>query len=715
MQVKNLKLNKVLPFFFLYGLALFFFTPLFAQDTLYIKDTLFFSASTDTLFIVGNSDIVNGGGYVKQQAGNWFFDGNITRHNTAVYTAGKNTNAKLIYIGQGRDTLNLPGDTTGILIMQARSASDTLELLSRFHSYSGFDYQKGVLYAPETNPIVFLDFKTGTKSHVMDSSFVSGYAVWKLDNTFTTGDTLIYPLGDSVSRPMKVIPKENPPPPNAFTGQGTETRIKIGFLRNSLPDAAVPGYYKPVWGYWRGVYEAGGLQTSDSLKFEVSLRISDTLPPLSAYRTIYSYDEFQGYNKIATEYDTMSVYPVLYARAKSFFYPVGFVGGSPATDSIFLALARYDCFVGKFNAPNPLCEGDTVGVSISLDSAGVEEVTAATFSWSISSDGGTSFGAPVDSNGVLYANLGALYGTNGAINPYQIKLILSDAYCKDSMVMDMPVDTAIKVKLTAFLEGAYDKTSQQMRANADYFNLLKNIYEDNGNYSPWKLDSMFPGYSVPIAIQDSAVDVVRIIVQDGSGNVVDSAWGWLMQNGRINDFKTGQYWVTNFGCGADAPAPGNYRLSVLHKNHIPVSATALTVLNKTFGTTGGVSQYSLASEANVLGIADYNYYLDSAVTPSYRVLMPAGNAINTPGMDEYEVNAFDFYRFNLVNGTTATPAYLKEDFNLDGYVNAADFPFVSTNNDRLMRAAYPLLPLLNGAKIKQPQNTSKNNNIKNDD
>ncbi len=721
MQVKNLKSDKLILTFFLFltrrlPLLLLGTTSLFAQDVLYIKDTLFFSATTDTLFIIGNSEIADGGGYVEQQAGNWIFDGNIRRQNTdAVYTAGKNTGAKMIYAGRGRDTLDLPGDTTGILVMKAQSSKDTLVLLSRFHSYSGFNYQRGIVYAPETAPIVFLDFSnTGVKTHQLDSSFVSGYAVWKIDNTFSVSDTLIYPLGDSLSRPVKIIPQ------TAFTGVGTETRIKVGFLKDTVP-GQVPKYYVPNWGYWRASYETGGLTTNDSLKVALSIRVADTLPPFSSYRSIYSYDEHGTYDYIDTRYDVTPNDPIIYARTRDWFYPPGFIGGTPATDSIFLAIVKYNCFVGQFNVPTPFCEGDTVGVSISIDSAGVENISASTFSWSISTDGGTTFGVPVDSNGVLYANLGELYGTSGAVNPYQIKLIISDTYCKDSMTMDMQVDTAIKVRFTAFLEGPYDKVAQRMKANSNYFNLLKSIYEDNGNLSPWKLDSMFPGYFVPVAVTDSAVDVVRLLVQDAAGNVVDSAWGWVMQDGRINDFKTGKYWVTNFGCGTDAPAPGNYRVSVLHKNHIPVSSLNSAVnLSKTFGT-GGVLQYSFASESNVLGIADYNYYLDSAVVP-YRVLLPAGNAMDTPGLDEYEVNAFDFYQFNLMNGTTSLPTYLREDFNLDGFVNASDFPLVSTNNDRLMRAAYSLIPIMffrnQGGippiKAKEPLSNNKTENSNDD-
>ena len=650
-----------------------------AQDTLFIKDTLSLTNINDTLFNPGYSEI-NTNGYVYHNKGSFFFGGNFIR-NAGTYTVSDNTYplaAKLIYVGhdQIKDTLDLPGDTTGILIMRAKSAKDTLYLNSRFHSARGFRYIKGILQTSTAAPIVYLLPPGIQRVRFVDSSFVQGPAIWKFTNN-ALGDTLRYPVGDTIYRPLAI--KLHP-----SADFSTNTPMVSTYYINKKAPASTPTYYQLQTGYWKLNVENGSIDASDSLKFFVSIRSTDTITGFSnfVYRILYSFDENGTYNNLGP-YDTLFKNKVIILVDSNYFREPSFYSAiTPTTndDSLFLTLAIHKCVIDSIqilNTAGRYCEGDTLGVIAHVQTENISETN---FTWKFTRINSSSSFATIGSSigNPHFVPLQVFYG--GA-PPYKIRVITETGSCVvDSLTKQIPVDTAMKLKVKVFLQGRY--TSNAMSENSNYYTLLKNnfMHTPPGTPDIWRIDSMFPGFEPAVFSGDSAIDVIHVYVIDASNNIIDSTMGWVMPNGSVRDFKAGQYSVVNFGCNTTINTSSNYKVALLHKNHVPLIKQNVS-FNKVLGV-GGVTITNFTSTTNLLGTQDINYLWDNA---NNVVIMAGGNAHDLENIDEYIVNAFDFYKYVVDNGIISNK-YVRTDFNLDGVVNASDLYIVQPNNDKLIKA-----------------------------
>ncbi len=375
--------------------------------------------------------------------------------------------------------------------------------------------------------------------------------------------------------------------------------------------------------------------------------------------------------------------------AQNYFYNNSFSNGNNGTtadDSLFLALAVNKCLIDSIqvlNSGGRYCEGDTLGVQAY---AQVEDITNTNFIWQITRFNGGSFFYRDTVVGNFFYTFPANYGGNP---PYKIGLILSEPTClADSLIKFVPVDTAMKLITKVFLQGRYLPATNKHSENSDYFTLLKNNFEDPGSPSIWRVDSMFPGYEPPIFSGDSAVDVIHFYVLDASNNIVDSTLGWVMPSGAVRDFKAGVRSVINFGCYTTIDTNANYKLVAIHKNHIPLVKENIS-FTKVLGV-GGVTTVNFTDATNILGNQNVNYLWDNV---NNVVLMAGGNAHDFPGIDEYTVNSFDFYKY-VVDNAIISNKYVRTDFNLDGNVNGSDLLIVRPNNDKLIRSALTGLPAI---------------------
>lgn len=224
--------------------------------------------------------------------------------------------------------------------------------------------------------------------------------------------------------------------------------------------------------------------------------------------------------------------------------------------------------------------------------------------------------------------------------------------------------TGVKVNLNVFLEGAY--TSGGMMSDSLYLLGYLDTLFLAGGVAPI---NMAPGYPIPSDTSGNAVDVIAIQIRSTNlTTILDTAYAWLMQDGTIRDFQTGQKKYALL-CGL---VPGEYYIVVMHRNHLsimysdsvtldntPPPAIDLTTIDSIYG--GG---------AGFLGDGPYGMW--------------AANARNS----DQEINGNDLYDVN-VDRDALLSGYNLTDVNLSGTVNANDFNKTSYNNDQLYWSTVP--------------------------
>lgn len=229
---------------------------------------------------------------------------------------------------------------------------------------------------------------------------------------------------------------------------------------------------------------------------------------------------------------------------------------------------------------------------------------------------------------------------------------------------DTSSGSGIKVNLNVFLEGAY-QGSNTMSADLYAAGLLDQ-YLDGGSASI----NMNPSYSIPSDTSGNAVDVIIIQLRTGtsSATAVDTLYAWLMQDGSIRDFETGQ---KPFASSCSAPT-GNYYIVVMHRNHLNIMYSDLVALDNTPPPPVDLT--------NVINI--YGGGIGSLGDGPYG--MWAANARNS----DQEVNGNDLYDVSI-HRDILLPGYNLTDVDLSGVVNASDFDIASDNNDQLYWSTVP--------------------------
>ena len=227
---------------------------------------------------------------------------------------------------------------------------------------------------------------------------------------------------------------------------------------------------------------------------------------------------------------------------------------------------------------------------------------------------------------------------------------------------------SIKLNLTVFLEGPtnggsmYDSLNNKGELNGYLADSAGGYYGINMNQ----------GDSIPV----NAVDVIELVLRDAaspSGPNVDTTYAWLLSNGTIRDFKTGDSSYVNF-CATPA---GYYYVIVRHRNHLSVmSSDTVNITSAVPGSTPSTGYIDLTVIGNIYGAG--------AAFLGGPYGMWAANARNT----DQQTNANDLYdvtldRFLLLQG------YILSDVNLSGAVNGSDFNVTSTHNNELYMSTVP--------------------------
>ncbi|MCH8317629.1 MAG: hypothetical protein IIA88_03920, partial [Bacteroidetes bacterium] len=184
--------------------------------------------------------------------------------------------------------------------------------------------------------------------------------------------------------------------------------------------------------------------------------------------------------------------------------------------------------------------------------------------------------------------------------------------------------------------------------------------------------NMNSGYSIPV----NAVDVIQLVLRDAAspaGPDLDTSYAWLLSDGTVRDFKTGDSTVVNF-CAIPA---GYYYVIVRHRNHLSImSSDTVNITNAVPGSTPSTGYVDLTLIGNIYG--------GGAAFLGGPYGMWAANARNT----DQQTNANDLYdvtlaRFLLLQG------YILSDVNLSGAVNGSDFNITSTHNNELYMSTVP--------------------------
>ncbi|MEQ8518280.1 MAG: hypothetical protein RLN79_13390 [Cytophagales bacterium] len=174
--------------------------------------------------------------------------------------------------------------------------------------------------------------------------------------------------------------------------------------------------------------------------------------------------------------------------------------------------------------------------------------------------------------------------------------------------------TELKLRIRAVLEGAIS-SGIIMGVDPVFRDTLRNIYEFGGNTSkPMLLNKV-----VPV----TAVDSIKIYLRSGlSGTLVDSSSAWLMSDGSIRDYVTGDSAYAVFTNAAF----GNYYIVLKHRNHIEIQSNSAVSLSN----VPNAVPFDFTNSANIYGGGGYKIIGASAV-------VAAGNS-NEDG----EVNALDY-------------------------------------------------------------------------
>lgn len=198
--------------------------------------------------------------------------------------------------------------------------------------------------------------------------------------------------------------------------------------------------------------------------------------------------------------------------------------------------------------------------------------------------------------------------------------------------------------------------------------------------SSYMLDSLIgsgiiqTSYKAPVG----AVDIIQVEIRNNntsSYTVMDSQWAWLMKDGSIKSLSGSNFLRfihRNSGTGY---------MVIKHRNHLPVMTSSS--INFAHNTETTVIDFT-----DITNIMDATAYQYSSGPDQYALYL--GNATEDfPNLDYYETNASDFFVISSKVDQLPDRKYLREDLNLDGYVNAEDFDLVQLGNNNIYFTTVP--------------------------
>ncbi len=213
---------------------------------------------------------------------------------------------------------------------------------------------------------------------------------------------------------------------------------------------------------------------------------------------------------------------------------------------------------------------------------------------------------------------------------------------------------------------------------------------------------MDPG--VGNVVPTGAVDLVRIEAYPESGvtpgtpdfaSLESTGYGWLMENGTIMDFETGQFNHVEL-CGLTVGDP--YFIAIRHRNHL--SLIADLDVNHLVGPAGLPLAALPFPSTSPTDLRDsLNLYEDPAnpSTGTIRInvggtdvrIAAAGNTYNAPWETVEVINALDYFYASSGPAVPGRENFFSQfDTDLNGNVNANDATFIEPNVNNLLYGPY---------------------------
>ena len=243
----------------------------------------------------------------------------------------------------------------------------------------------------------------------------------------------------------------------------------------------------------------------------------------------------------------------------------------------------------------------------------------------------------------------------------------------------------MRVNVNAFLEGPYAGAylmNSELYAGA-YGNLLTTHYASgNADSNSYGID-MLRNYQVPNNPGADPTDVIMLTLRDGNNPTVDldTAYAWLMQDGKILDFASGTKPYVTFSNTSLSPG-ANYTVVVHHRNHLPLmfSTGAAPFGLNVDQSTVAPAFFDVSDVANIYGIG----YIDLGGPAG----LYAGNGEQS--ITPLEINAFDLWVVgNDAQNNMPNNNLIITDVDLSGATNQTDWDITKWANDQLYYSTLP--------------------------
>jgi hypothetical protein len=587
------------------------------------------------LFLSGNLDV---SGQVKGAGGAFRFVGPLLGQ---AYKAGTSDTLGKIEVNKPIGDLNIQSHTFVVL--------DSLRLV------------KGLMNTTVSN-LVQIQCTTGIEAPVISSpvSFVNGPMQIAFTRDFVTGSYPI-PIGTGTSYvPFSMI-------------NATVNTIGVGPYNNIIQEYEVFKAPFPV-----GSAGSGIAKLNNEFQYKVTAATASTNWDLNHDWTLYYTPEF-NMGTFVTNYKSIvfaqnlsavgnGVYTAISNKNATNDLSTGSVSSSGLkfkNEKYFLQFGACRAELGALSLDNAIvCQGDTNTVT-------APGANGATLDWYVSTDGGSNYS---------FVKNAKAFGTPRVLNTTtRVRGIFPDPDCEaDTTDIDVPMADRPKVRLKAYLQGAYDAVGDTMFTKmrpqgvtpAQFVN-LDSIYLYNGTPDP---NRMWAGYAIP----ENAVDIVVVELRNKSNAslIEGKAKAWLLSNGTMVDFNTGQDSYIGF-CGE---LNGLYNLVVSHRNHLSVMYNVPQNVDNNLPPDLDLTDWN-----NIFKKGAQKLKVSGPTV--LRAGMIAGNCENS-AFAKGQVNVLDFYNVYVVS-QTLPQAYFMEDVNLDGVTNAADYTLTSNNNDNLPASTVP--------------------------
>ncbi len=214
-------------------------------------------------------------------------------------------------------------------------------------------------------------------------------------------------------------------------------------------------------------------------------------------------------------------------------------------------------------------------------------------------------------------------------------------------VVSTPCNTCVEVKAKAFLEGAYNEATGEMRTELTNVMELEQPY----NRSPWDYNGTESVQTIP----DNVVDWVLLEIMDGEYNILERQAALLRNDGTIIDID-GTESVTFYELTANTA----YHIVVRHRNHIALLSSNMISLPN-------AAPYDFSQSG-----AMYGSNMQAKEVDTGKYAMIAGD-FDADGV--IIVIDFNIFREDL----SIISEYVVGDCNFDGNVTVADFNYYRPN------------------------------------